>query len=207
MDTIACCYLLENSITNDQYVGVTTNFNRRLASHKYKPNKKMSKDIEFYGWDKFNKTILIIGMKKYCYALEPKLIKEYNTVYNTDKGGSPGGSASGELNGKATLTEKNVIAIRTEYARGNVTHKELATRYNVTYGHISNITSGKFWKDAEGPITNKHTWIDAYKRIEIRKAYTTGKYTIKEIMSMFNVKRSSAYRIISGISLKQGETN
>lgn len=61
----------------------------------------------------------------------------------------------GDNHPTAKLTDKEVRAIRREYATGQSTQAELAEDYQVSSGHISNIVKGKYRPHAGGPITLK----------------------------------------------------
>ena len=118
MDSVAkaCCYMITNDINNKMYIGVTTSFNSRMASHKHSPNTKMKIDIDKYGWDSFSKEVLFYGTEDYCYYMEPILIKEYNSTYNIMIGGKTGSGVSGEDNGNSKFTDieiKNIIQCKT----------------------------------------------------------------------------------------------
>lgn len=53
--------------------------------------------------------------------------------------------AKGEKSGKAKLTEKEVIEIKKYILSGNI-HREIAEKYGVTRGAITDIARGKNWK-------------------------------------------------------------
>ncbi len=62
-------------------------------------------------------------------------------------------SVMGENNPAATITEKEVLEIRARYPfrkklyrKGELTKRELAQQYNVTFGCIKNIVTNKTWK-------------------------------------------------------------
>jgi len=55
----------------------------------------------------------------------------------------PGGI--GEKNGRAKLTESEVLEIRRLYASGDYLQRELADRYGVTQAYISKIVNRKNW--------------------------------------------------------------
>lgn len=57
-----------------------------------------------------------------------------------------GREAKGEMNGSAILTEKEVMAIRKEYAHGNVSCQELGDKYGVAGATISHIIRRVIWK-------------------------------------------------------------
>lgn len=50
---------------------------------------------------------------------------------------------SGDANPAAKLTEEQAIAIVAEYAAGGVTQRQLATRYDISQGHVSDLVNGK----------------------------------------------------------------
>ena len=57
-----------------------------------------------------------------------------------------GKSNAGEANGQSILTTKEVQEIRQLYSQKAYTRKELATRFNISYGTICDIISRKRWK-------------------------------------------------------------
>ena len=57
-----------------------------------------------------------------------------------------GRSPSGEAHGRAKLISKQVDQIRSSYASGGVTKKQLADRFEVSRRQISDIVNGKSWK-------------------------------------------------------------
>lgn len=76
------------------YVGITSNFNRRFATHKHTSKKgttKFNKAIRKYGIENLKWSILCKGMtKNEACKLETKTIKRLNTLkagYNSTEGG------------------------------------------------------------------------------------------------------------------------
>jgi hypothetical protein len=59
--------------------------------------------------------------------------------------------ARGERNGKAKLTEGQVIAIRERFAAGEL-RNSLATEYGITPGKVGDIINGRTWRHVGGPI-------------------------------------------------------
>jgi hypothetical protein len=55
----------------------------------------------------------------------------------------------GEENPKAKLTEKDVRSIRRRYQRGDITMRELAAIYGVTFAPIQLILAGKTWRHVQ----------------------------------------------------------
>ncbi len=68
---------------------------------------------------------------------------------NADDAIRMGELAKGERNGAAKLTADIVLAIRHD---DTSSVKELADRYGITDGHVSNIKYGRVWKHVGGPI-------------------------------------------------------
>lgn len=54
--------------------------------------------------------------------------------------------AKGELHGEHKLTEKQVVAIRTMYRPGVVTHKQIAELFGVSKRLIHNVVNRKAWR-------------------------------------------------------------
>lgn len=54
--------------------------------------------------------------------------------------------SSGERNAGARLTEKQVIAMRSQYAKGKVTLAQIAFKYKISNGHTWAIINGRCWK-------------------------------------------------------------
>lgn len=59
---------------------------------------------------------------------------------------SGGSAVSGERNGRARLTEREVLDIRGEFTTEGVTITSLAKYYRVSEGAIRQIVSRKTWK-------------------------------------------------------------
>jgi HNH endonuclease len=59
----------------------------------------------------------------------------------------------GEANGKAKLSNSQVLEMRETYAIGGVSQKELAEKYDVPQTNVSAIVTGRAWQHVGGPIT------------------------------------------------------
>lgn len=55
----------------------------------------------------------------------------------------------GEKSGRAKLTVEQVKALREEYARGGVTHRQLAARYGMAHGTIGALLRGTAWRTVD----------------------------------------------------------
>jgi hypothetical protein len=65
---------------------------------------------------------------------------------NADDAAKNGRTGAG-INGSAKLTWVQAAAIRSEYTKGSITMLALADRYGITQGHVSEICSGKKWRN------------------------------------------------------------
>jgi hypothetical protein len=87
------------------YIGVTTNFNKRMKSHKNTPvNNYMSNVISKYGWEYLCSDILHTGDENQCYAIEASYRNSFNIGWNLQAGGQNGrGGALGFKHSKETI--------------------------------------------------------------------------------------------------------
>lgn len=53
---------------------------------------------------------------------------------------------AGERHGMARLTKEQVLEIRRNYKKGDVSRRELAAKHGVSPSHISDIVSERYWK-------------------------------------------------------------
>lgn len=58
---------------------------------------------------------------------------------------------AGKCNGNAKLTEADVFCIRSQYAKGDVSHATLGKRYGVAASTIRNVVNGERWKNGPWP--------------------------------------------------------
>ena len=155
-------YKITNLINNQLYIGKTNNFERRWKDHQRlafseghkEYDKTLYKAIRKYGIENFSFEI-IEELEDYSIAgkREQYWISYYNSYYNgynESKGGDGGsypGNYAGCQNGRAILTEEDVINIRTLFKKG-ISKKEC---YNLFKDKISErgftaIWSGQTWK-------------------------------------------------------------
>ncbi len=124
-------YIITNKINNKSYVGQSVDIEKRITVHfrtafreNYPTyNYHIYQAIRKYGKENFEwhilETLEEIDRKK-LDQLEQYYINKYDTFhhgYNMNEGGNTANQniASGERNGKAKLTEKDVIDIREAY--------------------------------------------------------------------------------------------
>lgn len=149
-------YKITNQITHKSYIGKTNNYDRRIADHKRlafqldhkESDKALYRAMRKYGLENFTFE-LIEELKDYSISGEREkfFIKLYNTYengYNETPGGDGGselGHCQGEFNGRAKLTQNDVIQIRTLYAEG-ISRSEC---YKLFCDKISASGFGRVW--------------------------------------------------------------
>jgi group I intron endonuclease len=85
---ISGVYKIENTITGDFYIGSSIDVKRRWRSHKWsstwklKSNSPMYKDMQKYGIENFEFTILVEVESKELTIMEQKMIEELRPTYN-----------------------------------------------------------------------------------------------------------------------------
>lgn len=63
-----------------------------------------------------------------------------------------GSDARGAANGRSKLSQDIVDALRTEYASGKVSQKSLCMKYGVSKAQMSDILSGKSWRENDSAV-------------------------------------------------------
>lgn len=81
----------------------------------------------------------------------------------------PEPKARGERNAKARLTERIVVEIREQYARGDVSQAQLAERHNVLQSSISSVVLGKSWRHVGGPIAKPKSLSECGQRSRVSR--------------------------------------
>lgn len=84
----------------------------------------------------------------HLYAGTPK--DNTGDMHRRGRAGRAG--ATGSTNSHASLTEAQVVEIRTAFAAGTTTPQQLAHSYGVTAGAVNSILRGKTWRHAGGPV-------------------------------------------------------
>lgn len=126
-------YKITNLITNKCYIGKTNNSERRWKDHQRlafteghkEYNKTLYRSMRKYGIENFTFEI-IEELEDYSISGEREkywvaFYNSYHNGYNESEGGDGGsmpGHCQGSTNGRARLTEEDVIKIRTLYSQG-----------------------------------------------------------------------------------------
>ena len=140
-------YKYENKINGHCYIGKSIDIERRQYNHKYSAYNQKARDydsqfhqaIRKYGLDNFDFTVICsLSPEEYSEELlnqlEKTFIKLYNSYengYNTTQGGedNPYRARVGESNGRALLTEEDVIYIRECY-NAHIPFKKVYEEYS-----------------------------------------------------------------------------
>jgi group I intron endonuclease len=76
-----CCVYKLISPSGKVYIGITNSFNRRMKEHnKCSSDTVLSRAILKYGFENFNKEILLFGSSVYCQEMEIAFIKKWNSI-------------------------------------------------------------------------------------------------------------------------------
>ncbi len=143
-------YKITKISTGKSYIGQSNDIERRFKEHQTKgKTSRIPVDIAIkkYGINAFTYEILEECSLNKLNEKEEYWIKYYNTVqngYNCSIGGNQ--QSIGENNGRAKLTEQDVIKIRKAYAN----HKKQKDIYKefqniISFGTFQNIWQGKSW--------------------------------------------------------------
>lgn len=153
-------YKIYNKVNGKAYVGLSVNIDKRWADHIYKANNPNSKEYDKhlyramrkYGLENFSFEILELCDKELLETKEIYYINELNTFnngYNETIGGDIGGfEHNGEKHPNHSLTENDVIDIRTRYAKLE-RKKEVWNLYQDKVGKsgFDKVWKGETWKN------------------------------------------------------------
>lgn len=143
-------YKIENKINGKVYIGQSNNIQRRFQEHQTKgETSRIPVDIAIqkYGKDNFTYTVIEETTIDKLNQAEEFWIDYFNSVetgYNCSKGGSQ--QSIGENNGKAKLTEQDVIEIRIAY-NNHLKQKDVYEKYKdiVSFSYFQNLWQGRSW--------------------------------------------------------------
>lgn len=155
-------YYIINIVNNKQYIGCSSNFNKRKKEHLNKLRKQKHENLYLQrSWDKHGEQNFIFEIKfqfstsKEMYNKEIELIDNEDNLYNTAKGGQGGNIFS-------TLSEEKQIQIRK--------YKSEQTKELVRNGIIPK--PKKFKEYLEGDALNKQL----FKWSECKKGDKNGRF-------------------------------
>ena len=143
-------YKITNKINGKIYIGQSNDIYRRFYEHQTKgETSRIPVDvaIQKYGKDKFSYEVLEECSIDELNQKETFWIKKLNAIengYNCSEGGNQ--QSIGENNGKAKLTEKDVIEIRKAY-NNHLKQKDVYEKYKdiISFGYFQNLWQGRSW--------------------------------------------------------------
>lgn len=205
-------YKIINISNTKVYIGKTNNPERRWKDHirlAFAPDHKeydkpLYKAIRKYGKDNFVFCIIEENLSKKESSIRERYwiqyYDSYNNGYNASlggDGGSPKGHCRHETNGRACVTEEDVIKIRTKFAEG-ISKRECykLVQDKITYYGFTGIWSGKTWSDIMPDVytqeniernakigysvdQTKHRTLDSKEVLDIRQRKQLGESRIQ----------------------------
>lgn len=141
-------YKITNKIDGKTYIGQSDNIERRLAEHKQQKAMTIDDYINILGVENFDFEVIEQCSQDELDQKEQDYIKLYdsqNNGYNIQLGGF--NNSRGEGNGRARLTESDVIFIRNSYAK-HTSPKEIYEKYFsdiITKSQFQAVWQGRSW--------------------------------------------------------------
>ena len=142
-------YKITKKENGKSYIGQSIDCDRRIKEHCYPSKNSLAIDIAInkYGIDAFNYEIIEECSVDKLNERKAFWIKYYNTKengYNETDGGDQ--QSVGSNNGRACLTEEDIVAIRTAY-NSHKRQKEIYENYKdkITFTTFQTIWQGKTW--------------------------------------------------------------
>lgn len=141
-------YKITNKNNGKVYIGQSNNVERRLSEHKQKRTQTIDNIINVLGVENFDFEIVEECNQDDLDKKEKEYIEKYDSVsndYNIQKGGV--NNSIGEGNGRARVSEKDVIYIRTAYdhhkSPKEIYEKDFKSK--ITKNQFQAIWQGKSW--------------------------------------------------------------
>lgn len=140
-------YMYENLINGKKYVGQSVDIERRHKEHLYRRELAIEKAIQKYGIENFRFVVLEECDYESLDKREMFWIKQqesYPNGYNLNDGG---GVFAGENNGRARLTEEDVIEIRLAY-KNKLRRRTVYEKFKdkVSFHSFAKVWDGSSWK-------------------------------------------------------------
>lgn len=143
-------YKITNNINGKIYIGQSNNIQRRFSEHKTKGRTSripVDQDIKKYGEENFSFEIIEECSIEELNEKETKWITYFNSIekgYNCSLGGDQ--QSIGSNNGRAILTEEDVIIIRQAY-NSHLRRKDVYEQFKdkITFGTFAGIWDGSSW--------------------------------------------------------------
>lgn len=150
-------YKITKKENGKSYIGQSNDIERRFKEHTFKNKIPIDKAIQKYGKESFQFEILEECSLDELDEKERYWINYYNTYkgfgYNCSEGG---GLNFGENNGRALITESDIINIRKAY-NAHKNRKETYQKYKdkITFSNFASIWDGTTWKHVMPEVYTK----------------------------------------------------
>lgn len=150
-------YKITKKENGKSYIGQSNDIERRFKEHTFKNKIPIDKAIQKYGKESFQFEILEECSLDELDEKERYWINYYNTYkgfgYNCSEGG---GLNFGENNGRALITESDIINIRKAY-NAHKNRKETYQKYKdkITFSNFAAIWDGTTWKHVMPEVYTK----------------------------------------------------
>lgn len=147
--TMIGIYKITNKDTGEVYIGQSTNIEKRISEHKQKRTQTIDNYINVLGVEHFSFEIIEECSQEDLDDKEKYYINQYDSInngYNYQEGGFNNSIGAG--NGRALLSEEDVILIRKAYA-DHQSPKEIYEKVKhtgITYKAFQSVWQGQCWK-------------------------------------------------------------
>lgn len=183
-------YKITNKINGKSYIGQSSNIERRFLEHMRASAKSripFAKAVKKHGKENFYLTVLEECSKDRLNEREMYWIGFYETFklgYNCNYGGSQ--ESVGSSNGRAILTEYDVIKIRKYYLEKNKTTKQVYSEYEkkITYNSFMNIWNGNSWSHILPEVYTKDNREYYSKQASSGERSVFSKFTNEEVLEL-----------------------
>lgn len=181
-------YKITNKQNGKCYIGQSNNIERRIAQHKRKRSITIDDYINVLGIDNFSFEIIEECSLEELDEKENFYIDKFNSKedgYNIQEGGF--NNSQGEGNGRAILTEEDVIFIRQSYAN-HVRPKEFYEKYfkdKITKNQFQAVWQGRSWSSIMPEVFTE----------ENKQYYISGQNKNKAILTKEEVLHYRTYYI------------
>lgn len=141
-------YKITNKQNGKVYIGQAIDLERRIREHRQARKQTIDNYINVLGVDNFDFEIIEECREEELDEKEQYYIQFYDSVnngYNWQEGGFNNSIGSG--NGRAKLTESDVIMIRTAYANHEKPQEiyKLVEHTGISYGTFQGVWQGRSW--------------------------------------------------------------
>lgn len=150
-------YKITNTINGKSYIGQSTDIHRRWRneiadsnnsnSHSY--NYPLMKAFRKYGVDNFKFEVIEECKNEELNQKEVYWIDYFNTFFY---------GYNQTIGGDATIRQpkENVIGVISDLINTDMTHKDIATKWNMSEEMVQGINTGRYWKhNADYPLQKK----------------------------------------------------